>query len=217
MNKSDIPIVTVMWTQIQHVSGSQFQPNHFVPLLQLSTEQSIPERINLTEDNHTLDNTPDIQTEDFSASFNGDDSTVPEEVHNIQHDQIDLSNIPDLTDSEEQIHDLANGSLGKTFLEVGEAVNVLQTFSSSDAHKHIPSGIKTDVYFVDNTENMRRRGKGNRSTFSDDGGIWNTSTGSTPKTYYMRTESGALKNIFRKNDQFCVAKKEKGKHKIHTS
>lgn len=91
---------------------------------------------------------------------------------------------------------------------------MLQTFSSSDAHKHIPSGIKTDVYFVvDNTENMRRRGKGNRSTFSDDGGIWNTSTGLTPKTYYMRTESGAVKNIVRKHYQFCIAKKEKGKYK----
>ena len=109
-------------------------------------------------------------------------------MHNIQHDQIALSNIPDLTDSKDQIHDLAYGSLGKTFLEVGQVVNMLQTFSSSHAHKHIPSGIKTDVYFaVDNTEHMRRRGKGNRSTFSDDGGIWNTSTGLTPKTYYMRT------------------------------
>lgn len=56
-------------------------------------------------------------------SFNGDDPTVPEEVHSIQHDQIDLSNIPDLTDSEEQIHDLADDSLGKTFLEVGQVVS----------------------------------------------------------------------------------------------
>jgi hypothetical protein len=56
--------------------------------------------------------------------------TVPEEVHNIQHDQIALSNIPNLTDSKDQIHDLAYGSLGKTFLEVGQVVNMLQTFSS---------------------------------------------------------------------------------------
>lgn len=48
--------------------------------------------------------------------------------------------------------------------------------------------------------------------FSDDCGVWDSSRGSTPKTYFIANhEDGTLKIAHKKGEQFCYAKKVKGK------
>jgi hypothetical protein len=55
------------------------------------------------------------------------------------------------------------------------------------------------------------RDKGQRSSFSDDCGIWDSSKGSSPQTYFMTLPDGKLKAVYKKGDKFCNAKKVKGK------
>ena len=58
---------------------------------------------------------------------------------------------------------------------------------------------------------MVSRYKGQRSSFSDDCGIWDSSKGSSPQTYFMTLPDGKLKAVYKKGDKFCDAKKVKGK------
>jgi hypothetical protein len=64
---------------------------------------------------------------------------------------------------------------------------------------------------VKNDRNLISRDKGQRSSFSDDCGIWDSSKGSSPRTYFMTLRDGKLKAVYKKGDKFCDAKKVKGK------
>ena len=55
------------------------------------------------------------------------------------------------------------------------------------------------------------RDKGQRSSFSDDCGIWDSSKVSSPRTYFMTLPDVKLKAVYKKGDKFCDAKKVKGK------
>ena len=53
-------------------------------------------------------------------------------------------------------------------------------------HTSVPNGIKNNVYFVlQNEVNMNRLGKGAKSTYNDDCGVWDSKTTSTKSTYYI--------------------------------
>lgn len=110
-------------------------------------------------------------------------------------------------------HPLSNGCLDKGFMEADVVVRVLTTYTYERSHNSIPDGIKNDVFFVvKNNDYVTGRGKRVRTCFSDDCGIWDSSRGSTPKTYFIANhEDGTLKIAHKKGEQFCYAKKVKRK------
>ncbi|XP_071137045.1 uncharacterized protein [Mytilus edulis] len=62
---------------------------------------------------------------------------------------------------------------------------LLNKLKSKDVRHSIPEGKKDNVCFtIDNSRNIARRVNNLRSEFSDDCGVWISSSGSTPKTYY---------------------------------
>jgi hypothetical protein len=67
------------------------------------------------------------------------------------------------------------------------------------------------LHLFSNDRNLVSRDKGQRSTFSDDCGIWDSSKGSSPRTYFMTLRDGKLKTVYKKGDKFCDTKKVKGK------
>jgi hypothetical protein len=188
VNVSGIPLCTVMWTQCVKLVGSAFVPNHFVPLLKKKTE-----------------NEPDVFVVDL------------EEHHNEQplsdiDDASDDGSITNFIDTTDDVHPLSNGCLSKQFLEIEYVIDLLTTYKYSESHNKIPEGTKSDVFFmVKNDRNLVSRDKGQRSSFSDDCGIWDSSKGSSPRTYFMTLPDGKLKAVYKKGDKFCDAKKVKGK------
>ena len=74
----------------------------------------------------------------------------------------------------------------------------------------IPLGSKENVYFaIKNDSYMENRNKKQRSYFPDDCGVWNSASGSTPKSTYLILPNGELKKMFRKMAS-SVMKKVKG-------
>ena len=72
---------------------------------------------------------------------------------------------------------------------------------------NIPSGSKENVYFIiDNRSNIDNRSSKKRSAFSDDRGIWKSSSGTSPKTYYLLHDNGDLSTVCLRNGLFCVRK-----------
>lgn len=105
---------------------------------------------------------------------------------------------------------MANGCIENSFLDVSELLSTLQNHSFEESHPSIPFGTKNNVFFVvQNNQNCDQRSKGKKSAFSDDCGAWNSNSRCTPKTYYVKSESGEYKNVFLKNGSFCSQKKLK--------
>lgn len=117
------------------------------------------------------------------------------------------------TTDDHDAHPLSNGCLDKGFMETDVIVSLLTTYTYEQSHNSIPDGIKNDVFFViKNNDNVTSRGKGARTCFFDDCGVWDSAKGSTPKTYFIGNhEDGTLKITHKKGEQFCYAKKVKGK------
>ena len=46
-----------------------------------------------------------------------------------------------------------------------------------------------------------------RSSFPDDCGVWNSSTGASLKSYFMKTDSGNFKMVTCRNEKFFNIKK----------
>ena len=114
------------------------------------------------------------------------------------------------------VHDLANGCIDNSFLGVSDLLDHLQNHTFEESHKQIPSGVKNNLFFViQNSQNSNSRSQGHKSSFSDDCGIWNSNSGSTPKTLFIQTGPGDYKNVFLKNGLNCFPKKVKGKREFH--
>ena len=61
----------------------------------------------------------------------------------------------------------------------------------------IPSGLKENVYFiVDNERSIDRKENGQKSAFCDDCGVWETDSGTSPKTPYLFNGKGELKKLY---------------------
>jgi hypothetical protein len=96
-------------------------------------------------------------------------------------------------------------------LETEYVIDLLTTYKYSELHNKIPEGTKSDVFFmVKNDRNLISRDKGQRSSFSDDCGIWDSSKGSSPDLFYDFTRR-QIESSVQKGDKFCDAKKVKGK------
>ena len=94
-------------------------------------------------------------------------------------------------------------------MDVDDVLTILHSFTFNESHTlNIPSGLKNDVYFVvKNDSNVEMR----RSSFPDVCGVWNSSTGASPKSYFMKTESGNFKMVTCRNEKFFNRKKVKDK------
>ena len=58
---------------------------------------------------------------------------------------------------------------------------------------------------VKNDRNLVSRDKGQRSSFTDDCGIWDSSKGSSPRTYFMTLPDSKLKAVYEKGDKFFAS------------
>ena len=99
-----------------------------------------------------------------------------------------------------------HGTLKSGFLNTSTAVNHL--LKKCKGIDQIPVGIKENVYYVmDNNLNLENRSNKKRSTFSDDCGVWDSSTGASPKSYYLLHDNGDLTLTFLKNGLYCHKKR----------
>lgn len=97
------------------------------------------------------------------------------------------------------------GSLDSGFLDTSTVISHL--LKDTPGLPHIPSGSKDNVFFViDNKVNLEERSNKKRSAFSDDRGVWNSSSGASPKTYYLLHENGDLSILYLRNGVYCVKK-----------
>ena len=74
--------------------------------------------------------------------------------------------------------------LASGFMTPDELLNTVRNENAD--YTSVPNGIKNNVYFVlQNEVNKNRRGKGAKSTYNDDCGVWDSKTTSTKLTYYI--------------------------------
>ena len=132
----------------------------------------------------------------------------------IQNDDDD-----DDDDDVDDIDDDDNPAKGKLtpncFMETSKAVNLL--LNTETCYEHIPGGKKENVFFVLNNESnqAKREGKG-KSSFSDDCGVWESGSGTTPATYYLLQENGDLRKTYYYKKLYCRQSRHKvdGKLKV---
>ena len=99
------------------------------------------------------------------------------------------------------------------FLDIQSIIELMR--NPSAVHTEIPTGEKSNVYFVlDNTKNQDLRQTGSRSSFTDDCGFWNATTTSSPKTTYLITDN-TLKKLFDRQGVYCL-EKSVSKTRIYT-
>jgi len=96
------------------------------------------------------------------------------------------------------------------FMNITNALNLLQL--ETKCLDRLPMGPKENVYFlVNNAHNITSRQNGQRSTFLDDCGAWDSSKGASPKSYYLKLPGGDTKQIYVKSGQYCSRRKVKRK------
>ena len=130
----------------------------------------------------------------------------------IQNDDDDDDDIDDIDDDDNP----AKGKLTPyCFMETSKAVNLL--LNTETCYEHIPGGKKENVFFVLNNESnqAKREGKG-KSSFSDDCGVWESGSGTTPATYYLLQENGDLRKTYYYKKLYCRQSRHKvdGKLKV---
>lgn len=112
---------------------------------------------------------------------------------------------PSATDDTPDALNIFGGSLDSGFLDTGTVVMLL--LKNKSGLPKIPGGLKENVYFVlDNSSNCDKRTKNKRSAFSDDCGVWDASSGASPKSYYLMHDNGDLSMMFLRKGIFCIKK-----------
>ncbi|KAK3580032.1 hypothetical protein CHS0354_037617 [Potamilus streckersoni] len=120
---------------------------------------------------------------------------VSSESHtNIIYDVTDIQN--EVKDGNDTYKQTAEGKLDQgKFLDTRKTVELL--LKSVSSKECIPRGLKENVYFiVNNAKNLKKRLHNGKSSFSDDCGVWDTSAGASPKSYYLLSDEGNLTMIF---------------------
>ncbi|CAG2201390.1 unnamed protein product [Mytilus edulis] len=72
---------------------------------------------------------------------------------------------------------------------------------------NVPSGPQNNKYFKIDKSTNAIRGNRQRSTFYDDCGVWDSSSGNTVKTCHVVCES--MRQVTKKEGQYCIAQKRK--------
>ncbi|CAC5366258.1 unnamed protein product [Mytilus coruscus] len=123
----------------------------------------------------------------------------------LENGDIDSSDDGEKDDS---VNEVSNSGMfqPKEQLKYGEFLNLeelLNKLRSKDVRHGILEGKKDNVCFtIDNS----RRVNNLRSEFSDDCGVWISSSGSTPKTYYVVQDDGKLKAVVCRQGILCTEK-----------
>lgn len=186
VRKSAEPVLTIMWTHTQVPSNvSSFIPNYCMPLL-------FKQCIALEPNPHVVNvNLSDVTAQDQSISS---ETCVDNEIDKSRDLSKESLSIAAETEDENNVFDpvavgtpnmplhkstadnsvcesdyYVQGQLDGGFLETDEVVQLLL----KSRRREIPCGTKDNVYFViNNTRNIERRHKWLKSEFSDDCGVY---------------------------------------------
>jgi hypothetical protein len=69
-------------------------------------------------------------------------------------------------------------------------------FLDAQTFDGIPVGLKENVYFtIDNSTNIERRSRGQRSVFADDCGVWDGKSSSTKNAKFIHRTNGKVEFV----------------------
>ena len=196
----------LMWTQCTPLhKGVKFRANHFVILKQKSEPVSITinSDIDIEESLTESESLPSFESADESISLLSEDMPSEESL-DLEESPVIASTPSDTThqpDSEENKVKGGSISNGK-FLGIETVVTLLASSTIDDVKEKIPNGVKENVYFVvNNEENVQKRASKVKSEFFDDCGIWETSSGCSPKSGNILGITLALPSMGMQNTQ----------------
>ena len=218
--------LSVMWSSASlPTEVKEAVINHFIPLVDrklvsdtstVSTgAQDVISKAEIDNENVKLDalSTHSV-SHDVSSVFDIDNAIVELDTLSTQSVVHDVSSITSVSDDEcktltnDVVNDETTGNLVNGFLTTDRTIELLT--SGMTGKETIPVGVKDNVYYViDNTRNAHSKSTGKHSDFSDDCGIWDTSKGTSPKTYYVKFVNTFRQTYLRLN-LFCYRKKTKG-------
>ena len=137
----------------------------------------------------------DVSTGTFSESDDSDNSATQDSYASDSDENVTETNHSD--------NNPAKGYLTSGyFLPLEKLVQLL--LKSETCLENIPGGKKENIYYVINNEaNIKNRNNRTRSNFSDDCGVWNAASGTTPKSHFWLTESGNLQTIYFYKGRYC--------------
>ena len=153
-------------------------------------------------------------------------SSITEVTSDVSDDNISDDNVSDdneCSSSESDTlssHDKSNENiaLGGTKSPDSKPLDtdaLLRVLLDEDPLPCIPIGLKENVYYViDNSQNIDRRAKGQRSDFTDDCGAW-LPGGPTTKSYFISGPNDERKSIQMHKNVFCTMKRVGKGKRIH--
>ncbi|CAG2204649.1 CHID1 [Mytilus edulis] len=169
--------------------------------------ESDPDESSSNTHNSSLDQS--VLSDNFSFFHNQRSNGSDEAKENLENEDNDSS---DDAEKDDSLDEVSNSCMfqPEEQLRYGEFLNLeelLNKLKSKDVRHGIPEGKKDNVCFtIDNSRNIARRVNNLRSEFSDDCGVWISSSGSTPKTYYVVQDDGKLKAVVCRQGIFCTEK-----------
>ena len=194
----------IMWTVSTYCNA---MPDHFVPLIERADKA--PETVIVVDD--TEQNTPitgigcaDRDPEDELALDDADPSKESSEtVQNTPPSSNDCSvELPTVT--------LGTPLPSSTYLSLSACISTLDSADESTLLTNVPTGVKSNVYFVVSTqENDNRILTGQRRVFHDDCGAWVSTRG-----FNSVVVGGSPKELFEMDGLVCDRKRVNGKDQL---
>jgi len=71
----------------------------------------------------------------------------------------------------------------------------------------VPSEKKENVYYIMKLNNSNQK----KNSFPDDCGVWDSSSGTSPKSYLLVKSAGTLRSIYARKGIYCIQRRNKGK------
>ena len=215
--KQSSPQVCLMWTNTSVPKQlDNFMANHFVPLLHTARREE-PGNIGVRGRKDPLLPTiihvsSDEESDCPVVSETGSEQDVPrKQISSVGTDVSESESNSSSADSESNTSAAGTPLESGRFLDRNKVVNLLLT--SENGIDKVPVGRKENTYFiVNNQTNISNRKNNVKSVFSDDCGVWNASTGASPKSYYLKDKNGNLKSTYFYKGQFCTLSRVKVKN-----
>lgn len=199
VSKSSSPVANIMGTQanvpvlpiepehkiVKNLDSSSSSEDYSECTSSIETEINTIKSVNESEENSTCINEKQLEEKHVNDSECDNPSTT--EIPNM------IKNVNDCT-----------GTLDHSkFLDTRKVVELL--LRSESSYDFIPFGLKENVFFIiNNKQNLEKRSKNRKSSFLDDCGVWDTSAGSSPKSYYLLQDSSHMRVMFFKNGKYCL-------------
>ncbi|KAK3082402.1 hypothetical protein FSP39_014261 [Pinctada imbricata] len=227
VNKSSPPVATIMWSQTSF--SDTFNPNHFVPLVQRNAQNDAEiSVVNVDDDDTSADAFVDLSDDidvhnvsvheverdgesDCNVNDSREESKARGDIDECQMNETKEGVVENVGDHIDKPHPLACGILNDNFLSVDELISIFENPNESKSLNHIPSGLKENVVFLLKNDPKSDSSNDSKRSFPDDCGIWDTKTGTSPKSVFLKTNDGKLKLIFLRKGHYHFQKKVKGK------